>query len=159
MSERELLLKQMEMELPITLKVIRAIPQDKADYTPHERSQTAKKIVETMISEVDGIANILRGEEQVFQPVEVASLEEAVSAYETSFNACHEYLAGLSDNASEEPTVGMFASFFPRRIDGAWMFFKDSIHHRGQLSVYIRLAGGKVPSMYGPSADDNPFQQ
>lgn len=159
MSERELLLKHMEMELPITIKVFRAIPADQADFTPHERSQTAKKIVETMISEVDGIANILRGEEQVFKPVAVASLEAAVSAYEASFNACHEYLAELSDSASEEATVGMFAQFFPRRIDGAWMFFKDSIHHRGQLSVYIRLAGGKVPSIYGPSADDNPFQQ
>ncbi len=158
MSEREILLKHMEMELPITLKVFRAIPQEQAAFTPHERSQTAQKIVETMISEVDGIANILRGEENVFTPLAMASLEEGIAQYEISFNACRSYLANLSDTATEEPTVGMFAKFFPRRIDGAWMFFKDSIHHRGQLSVYIRLAGGKVPSIYGPSADDNPFQ-
>ncbi len=35
-----------------------------------------------------------------------------------------------------------------------WMFFFDAIHHRGQLSTYIRPMGGKVPSIYGPSGDD-----
>ena len=41
-----------------------------------------------------------------------------------------------------------------RVIDLAWMLLHDSIHHRGQISVYIRLAGGKVPSIYGPTADE-----
>ena len=36
-------------------------------------------------------------------------------------------------------------------------FLFDAIHHRGQLSVYLRLVGGKVPSIYGPSGDENPF--
>ena len=35
-----------------------------------------------------------------------------------------------------------------------WLFFFDAIHHRGQLSTYIRPMGGKVPSIYGPSGDD-----
>ena len=38
--------------------------------------------------------------------------------------------------------------------DMLWFMLLDSVHHRGQLSVYVRMAGGKVPSIYGPSADE-----
>jgi len=41
-----------------------------------------------------------------------------------------------------------------RRLDFFWFLLSDMIHHRGQLSVYLRMAGGKVPSIYGPSADE-----
>ncbi len=41
-----------------------------------------------------------------------------------------------------------------RRADARWMFFYDSIHHRGQMTVYLRAVGGRVPSIYGGSADE-----
>jgi uncharacterized damage-inducible protein DinB len=41
-----------------------------------------------------------------------------------------------------------------RRLDVLWFLLNDHIHHRGQFSVYLRMAGGKVPSIYGPSADE-----
>jgi uncharacterized damage-inducible protein DinB len=41
-----------------------------------------------------------------------------------------------------------------RVIDILWFMLMDSIHHRGQLSVYVRMTGGKVPSIYGPSGDE-----
>ena len=41
-----------------------------------------------------------------------------------------------------------------RRLDFLWMMLNDMIHHRGQFSVYLRMAGGKVPSIYGPSKDE-----
>jgi uncharacterized damage-inducible protein DinB len=44
-----------------------------------------------------------------------------------------------------------------RRQDFLWMMLNDMIHHRGQFSVYLRMAGGKVPSIYGPSKDE-PWQ-
>ena len=40
------------------------------------------------------------------------------------------------------------------RIDWVWFLLSDQIHHRGQFSVYLRIAGGKVPSIYGPTADE-----
>ena len=42
-----------------------------------------------------------------------------------------------------------------RKADVMWFMMQDHVHHRGQFSVYLRLAGGKVPSIYGPSADEN----
>jgi uncharacterized damage-inducible protein DinB len=41
-----------------------------------------------------------------------------------------------------------------RKADMLWMMLSDSIHHRGQFSIYLRLVGAKVPSIYGPSADE-----
>jgi len=41
-----------------------------------------------------------------------------------------------------------------RRLDVLWLLLNDMIHHRGQFSVYLRMAGGKVPAIYGPSADE-----
>jgi uncharacterized damage-inducible protein DinB len=41
-----------------------------------------------------------------------------------------------------------------RRLDVLWFLLNDQIHHRGQFSVYLRIAGGKVPSIYGPSGDE-----
>jgi uncharacterized damage-inducible protein DinB len=41
-----------------------------------------------------------------------------------------------------------------RRLDLVWFLLSDEIHHRGQFSVYLRMADGKVPSIYGPTADE-----
>lgn len=157
MTEKELLIKRIETEFPVTINVIKAIPSDKADFKPHERSQTAKEIIQTMISEIKGIVNVLRGDEKVFNHIEVSSLEEAINLYEKEYTNSIQFVKNVSDVDLEKPLDGMMGKFFSRRMDCVWMFLNDSIHHRGQLSVYIRMAGGKVPSIYGPSADENPF--
>jgi uncharacterized damage-inducible protein DinB len=157
MTEKELFVKAMQRELPTTLKVLRAIPSGQKDFKPHERSQTAQQIIQTMIAEVNGMQNIVKGLENVFTPVETSSLENAIEMYEKSFADTLQTIKAASEEELEKPLEGMMGKFFPRRLDGLWTFANDTIHHRGQLSVYIRLAGGKVPSIYGPSADDNPF--
>lgn len=159
MTEKDLFLQRMEKEFLVTVKVLKAVPQDRGDFTPHERSQSITRIVQTLIAEINGMVRAINGEEQVFSPIETASLEEAISLYEKSYEDAMQILRSISEETFERDTVGMFANFFPRRMDVLWMFLYDSIHHRGQLSVYIRLAGGQVPSIYGPSADDNPFAQ
>jgi uncharacterized damage-inducible protein DinB len=158
MTEKEIFIKRMENEFPITIKVIKAFPADKADFKPHERSQSAKQVIQTMISEIKGMINMLHGDEKVFYPVEVPSLEEAINMYEKEYAHSLQFIKDTPDSDLEKPLEGMMGKFFARRVDGAWMFLNDSIHHRGQLSVYIRMAGGKVPSIYGPSADENPFK-
>ena len=147
----------MESEFPITLKVIKAIPNDQGDYKPHERSQSAKEIVQTIISETTAIVNALAGNENIFTPISIPSLDAAVQMYQEECSKTLEFVKQTSETDLQKPLEGMMGNFFPRRIDGAWMFLDDSIHHRGQLSVYIRMSGGKVPSIYGPSADENPF--
>jgi uncharacterized damage-inducible protein DinB len=68
---------------------------------------------------------------------------------------------GTMDDAALEQTVqwptgpGKFGDW--RRSDFLWFLLHDHIHHRGQLTVYLRLAGGKVPAVYGPSGDERWF--
>ena len=101
-----------------TLKVLKAYPQDKADYRPHPGNNTAKQIVWTFVVENNVMLAATKGPVQLGGgfPAAPATIAECIAAYEKSA--------------------------------------KDSIHHRGQLSVYIRPAGGKVPSIYGPSGDE-----
>ncbi|MDQ3018594.1 MAG: DinB family protein, partial [bacterium] len=144
MTEKDILIKSIEHEFPITLKVIKAFPADKDDYRPHERSQTAKQIVETIVAELQAIQKMLQGEENLFVPLETASIAEAISRYEQTYTETLAFLKSTSLDEFEKPINGMMGQFFPSRMAGVWTFANDTIHHRGQLSVYIRLAGGKV---------------
>lgn len=78
MTEKLVFIKNMEAELPITVKVMRAIPKGLPDFKPHVRSQTAKQIVQTMIAEVLGMKSMLNGEENVFTPIETFSDRKSV---------------------------------------------------------------------------------
>jgi uncharacterized damage-inducible protein DinB len=84
--------------------------------------------------------------------------EEVVSAFE---KARRETVANVAKASDEELNRTMQFPVGPggkmgdvRRQDVLWMTLMDQVHHRGQLSVYLRMAGAKVPSIYGPSADE-----
>jgi uncharacterized damage-inducible protein DinB len=66
-------------------------------------------------------------------------------------------IRALDDDAMNGPVkmpIGPKQIGEVRRGDALWMFLNDQIHHRGQLSVYVRMVGGCVPSIYGPSKDE-----
>lgn len=90
-------------------------------------------------------------------PKPPATLDEIVSATEKGNAALVAKIKAMPDASFDEKVVFPVApkTMQPvRKMDLSWMMLMDSIHHRGQLSVYIRLAGGKVPSIYGPTADE-----
>jgi uncharacterized damage-inducible protein DinB len=125
-TNRKFFLVRREAELPAFLSVLTALPEGKRDYTPHDRSPSAAQIVWM-------IADFKRHD---------ADLTDAV--------------AKLDDEAWQRPAqfaVGGKVVIEQPLGDLVWFFFFDAIHHRGQLSTYIRPMGGKVPSIYGPSAD------
>ena len=95
-----------------------------------------------------------------WQPVEPPNAVEAVKrAFDEAYRGLDERLARLDDEAWRK-TVQLLAGgkvVSERPLgDFLWFFFFDAIHHRGQLSTYIRPMGGKVPAIYGPSADESP---
>lgn len=153
-----MLLGTMEREFPITLKVLKAFPADKADFKPHERSRTAKDLMWTMAMEygliVDGA---LAGAIAFSQNPAPATIEEIISGYEAAVKGVHAKIKEMPDadmNANIKFAVGTPMERDMRRGDALWLAVMDTIHHRGQMSVYVRMAGGKVPSIYGPSADE-----
>ena len=98
-----------------------------------------------------------RGELDYVLPPAPATLGESIAAYERNASELEKRLSRLDDAAWEKPVRflmdGKMAWEAPLG-EMLWGFLFDAIHHRGQLSSYLRPMGAKVPSIYGPSADD-----
>lgn len=155
MITKENLLKLFQKEFSTTLKVMHAFPHDKLEFKPHERSQNALKIMSTFVFEMFLIKSYAYGEKldsSIFQTYNPNNLETLITDFERETSEVISKLQNLTEtdlNKSVEFAESKFTA------DGFMMMILfDQIHHRGQMSVYIRLAGGKVPSIYGPSADD-----
>ncbi len=147
-------------ESATTAKVMRAFPGDQAAFQPHPRSGSAMQLFHTFGVEqgvalmcVNGALDLTKA----FSVAPPASLSDAISAFETNVAAV------VAAARKATPAVwGKAQPFFvgPKQMGQvpggmiAEMMLSDQIHHRGQLSVYLRMAGGKVPSIYGPSADE-----
>ena len=86
-----------------------------------------------------------------------ATLADSVAAYEKNAAALKKRLAKVDDAAWEKKAAFLMdgkVAWETSLGDMLWGFLFDAIHHRGQLSTYLRPMGAKVPSIYGPSADD-----
>jgi uncharacterized damage-inducible protein DinB len=142
-----------------TLKVLRAFPEDQASYKPHDRSKAALDLAWTFVIENALAIASLRGplDFSAGMPSAPPTFAEVVGAYEAGARELLDTLDQTPDSRMYE-TVNFFTGPNQmgefRVIDFLWFIFMDSIHHRGQMSVYLRCAGGKVPSIYGPSADE-----
>ena len=146
-------------EFPITLKVLKAYPSKKEDFKPHDRSGSAIKLVHTFIMQNAVLADAIRGEWKMppSLPPAPATVTEGVASYERGAKALIEAVRAAPESRLSERVdffvgPGQMGKIAVREL--LWMMLLDSIHHRGQLSVYIRMAGGKVPAIYGPSADE-----
>ncbi len=159
MSEKEMLLGAWEREFQVTTKVFRAYPEGKLDFKPHELSRTAKELAWTIISEegifVDG-AVTGKFDFSHFDPPPT-TMRDILNAYEKKHTENVRKVERMSETDLNKKLKMMVArdTFSDvRSIDAVWGVIMDNIHHRGQFSVYLRMAGGKVPSIYGPSHDE-----
>jgi uncharacterized damage-inducible protein DinB len=155
MISKENLIRLFKKEFATTLKVMNAFPEGKLDFTPHERSQTAKKILSTFVFEMFLIESYVLGEnmdKNIFQNYS-PGLETMISDFKKHSDKVISEIKNFSDKEMNK-TVEFAGTKFTADEFMLMMLF-DQIHHRGQMSVYIRLAGGRVPSIYGPSADDS----
>lgn len=144
-------------ESRITKKILEAVPADKCEYRPHPASKSANELVRHIAaSENRFLETAING---VFDvkfaaiPENVKTPKEVAAWYEEQFARNFEALTKLSDEQLMK--IVDFRGLFQRP---AWSFvmlgIHHSIHHRGQLSAYLRCMGAKVPSIYGESYDD-----
>lgn len=155
MITRAVLISLFRKEFATTLKVMRAYPTDQMKFTPHERSQPAKRLMATFVFEMYLLRSYILGEKvdrSVFQQYAKETLDELIADFEKETTMIIDRFQSLSEIDLSKTVEFGGATFTADRF--AMMMLFDQIHHRGQLSVYVRLAGGKVPSIYGPSADD-----
>jgi len=152
-------LERFASELERTLRVLDAFPPGRDDFKPHERSGTAVRVAHPFIKENGAVIRAARGE-WTLQPNVPPPPATVAEARETYARGARELMEAVRD--MPESRLDEAVTFFtgpgttgPVRIhDMLWFMLLDSVHHRGQLSVYVRMAGGKVPSIYGPSADE-----
>jgi len=165
LNNREFFIRRWNQEFLGFLAVIRALPADRLDYRPHPKSRSAGELASLLVSLQHGCIDLCTTQQSAYNTAmrwhpadHPATLEEMVSAYELHHKALAEKLNRLDDKAWSHPAWmirGEQEILLKDTIGGLmWLALFDAVHHRGQLSTYIRPMGGKVPSIYGPSADD-----
>ena len=159
MTTEELFMKRWESEQAAFVKVIRAVPDGHHSYRPHERSSAAGALAWQLAQEQRGLVELLeRGEFNWTDSAPPATTAEIVAAWETATSALREKLALLTEEKADCPgnfLMGGVSVWTEPVGMMLWGFLFDMVHHRGQLSAYLRPMGAKVPSIYGPSADDH----
>jgi uncharacterized damage-inducible protein DinB len=157
-SNLEYCRKQRKQELSKFVNVLKALPQGRLDYRPDPKARTAAELAWLLATEEAALVSLLdTGTVQWKEEAPPARVEEIVAAFERNATAVNDRLERM-DEAGWEKKGRFVMGEAPAWEDGVgefvWGFLFDAIHHRGQLSTYLRPMGGKVPAIYGPSADD-----
>ncbi|MBI4500880.1 MAG: DinB family protein [Gemmatimonadetes bacterium] len=161
-SAKQQFLETYDREHATTMKVLRNYPADKADMRPHPKLRTARELAWTFVLE-RGLGTKVFNDEFAKQPPSGKPAEPPPSWNDLlgALEKAHADFGNLVRSTSEEKlreTVKFFTAPKTmgdiRRMDLLWFLLHDEIHHRGQFSVYLRLADAKVPSIYGPSGDE-----
>ena len=159
-SEKQRFLETWEREAAVTLKVLRNYPAAKADLKPSEKSKDAKDLAWTFVFEGFGASQAAEGDFK-FPPPDMppkpGTWEGVVQECERGFQWLADKVRAADEaflNTTVKAATGPKQMSDVRRLDFLWQILSDQIHHRGQFTVYLRMAGGKVPSIYGPSADE-----
>ena len=153
----DFLIADFQQEMQSTMRVLGAVPNDRLDYQPDEKSKTGLGLVRHITLEDEWLLNSIA--DGAFMPPPddsddcgIMTPTDAVAQYQ---ERVPQALARVSALPAEKlaADIDMFGMFQLPAVTLLQMALKHSVHHRGQLSAYLRAMGGKVPGIYGPSAD------
>jgi uncharacterized damage-inducible protein DinB len=154
---RDFLLPAIEEEHKTTKRVLAAVPDAKNDYRPDPKSRSARElawhIAVTEIHFLDSIASASFANLGPDPDNQTKNMAELIAYYETNFQAGLEKVKRLSGTQLAKPINFFEMANLPAAAYLTWLS-NHSIHHRGQLSSYLRAMGSKVPAIYGPSGDE-----
>jgi uncharacterized damage-inducible protein DinB len=158
MDQKALFMKFWEKEAAATRKVISRIPQEKSDYRADPKARNAREIAWLMVREEivlgEGLEKGVINWQDVPTP---ATVDEILKTYDAHHGAVTTQLRRLEPTQWDRKIPFMWQGqevMSDTGYDTAWGFLLDQIHHRGQLSTYLRPMGSTVPAIYGPSADE-----
>jgi uncharacterized damage-inducible protein DinB len=153
----DFLIADFENEMQTTLRVIEAVPNSHLDYRPESKSKTALRLVRHITLEDEWLLNCIANGEFTPPPDDsdacgIMNPADAVARYKGKVATALDRLRAMP---GEELTrvIDLLGMIQAPGINFLAMAVKHSVHHRGQLSTYLRPMGGNVPSIYGPSAD------
>ena len=152
MNEKALFTDFWVKESRTTRNVLARIPEG-SQYRPDPKSRTAQEIAWQILCEERMLIDALESGKGEWSPAPVpATMKEIVETYEKQGASITERLAALPD-ARWDGTLDWFGKARPTS-PMAWSFLFDIVHHRGQITTYLRPMGSTVPQIYGPSADE-----
>jgi len=168
MKMNELLLAQLEREAPRIRRALEATPEGRDDWKPHEKSMPLGRLAGLVATMPGWISMIINQDDldlnppggSTYQQKPLRTRAELVQALDAGVAGARQALAGATDEHLLKPwrllVAGRAVSEEPRHVVLADTF-SHLAHHRGQLTVYLRLNDAPVPAIYGPSADDANF--
>lgn len=165
MARTDPLIRELEREAATTRKVLERVPLEKSSWQPHPKSTSLGRLAAWLSGAPGWVARVLPADGFDFAAWQLlavpATTEDLLAGFDAGVAAARAALSRTTDEAAEAPWTfrrGGRALNAVRRLDFAWLFLlSDAIHHRGQMTVYLRMLDVPVPSIYGPSADENPF--
>jgi len=151
------LINDFENELQTTERVLDAVPAGRLDYRPDEKSKSSLELLRHITIEDEWFLNSIAGGAFTAAADEsdacgIMTPSDAVTCYKQRISVALNKVRSLSGEELTS-TIDFFGIFQAPRLNVLGLALKHSVHHRGQLSTYLRAAGGKVPGIYGPSAD------
>ena len=167
MKLTELLLAELDREAPKTRRALEQVPKGKDDWKPHPKSMPLLRLAGLVAAMPSWVPLILdqeslelnppKGQGQYQQP----TVDQLVSIHDGHVKKAREALSKRNDDYLMKTKWALQMNGKTVWEDFRYVVLQDTMnhlaHHRGQLTVYLRLAGATVPAIYGPSADDQRF--
>ena len=164
MSMCQAMLQEFENEAGTTRRVLERVPADKLTWKPHPKSMSLGTLALHVAASPGVIIGWCAEDETQFtgeQVPEATSTAEILAAHDASVKKVKEMLPQIGDQGMQKmwtaKASGQTLMSMPKAALARTIVMNHWVHHRGQLSVYLRLLDVAVPSIYGPSADENPF--
>lgn len=159
------LLPEFDHEMTVTRKLLERVPDDKHDWKPHQKSMSLGQLAQHVATiPMWGAATLTQAEVDLGgdqQPPVLRTRAELLAAFDQHVKDTRAKLTGTSDVELMAPWAlkrnGQTIFSMPKAAVWRGFVISHLIHHRGQLSVYLRLNDVPVPSIYGPSADEAAF--
>ncbi|HEX7313349.1 MAG TPA: DinB family protein [Pyrinomonadaceae bacterium] len=169
MKLTELLLADFEREAERSRRALEQVPEGKHDWKPHDKSMVFGYLAELVATIPSWVAMIVTREELDVAPADGPKIErprdETSGALKASLEKAVADARAALEQTSDEHLRTSWRLLARGQVvwEGArHEMIRDTLshwaHHRGQMTVYLRLLGAKVPALYGPSADDNSFR-
>ena len=167
----DLFLAELEREAAGTRRTLERVPEGRNDWKPHEKSMPLGYLAALVARMPAWIAMMIQQDEldmapkggSEYKPEELQTNRELLQSFDDSVLEAHKALESTTDEHLLTPSrflvAGQVVNEQPRHIMLRDAVFNHLAHHRGQLTVYLRLNSAPVPAIYGPSADEGRFAQ
>jgi len=159
------LIAELDQEMKTTRSLLERVPMEKASWKPHEKSMSLGQLASHLANLARFGALISTGSELDFSPPgqpprpakQYTTRDELLQAFDANVKTSRDAISGVAENALRDTWSlkhgGHVILSAPRKVHYRTLFINHMIHHRGQLSVYLRLNNVPLPSIYGPTAD------